>query len=149
MPRKAIQVPRDKLWMFDIPSKSNPGQGWTYGTVVENPKKILFLAGCVPLNEKGELVGRGDIKAQITQVMRNIETVLKAGGATFRDVVSIRTYVTDLEAYVKVNKWRCKQWPKFWGNKLGDQKAPPNTLVEIKRLGGKEFMIEIEAFAAV
>src|SRR5712692_2099959 len=55
----------------------------------------IYVAGQVAQDEKGQVVGRGDITAQATQVFENLKKALAAGGADFRDVVKINIYLTD------------------------------------------------------
>jgi 2-iminobutanoate/2-iminopropanoate deaminase len=63
------------------------------------PGKLVFVSGILSRNEKGEIVGRGDMAAQIRQVFENIKTALAAAGATMADVVKRQTFTTDIDAY--------------------------------------------------
>lgn len=65
---------------------------------------ILFTAGQVAFNEKGEMVGRGDIVTQVRQTLDNIKRILEAGGFTLDDVVKTTVFITDLRHYDKMNE---------------------------------------------
>src|SRR3546814_14764077 len=66
---------------------------------VEDPKAFIFASGQLSRDEKGELVGVGDMAEQTRQAIRNIETVLEAAGATLQDVVQVTVYVTDMRLF--------------------------------------------------
>ena len=66
--------------------------------------ELLFLSGQIPLDPAtGQLVS-GSIEDETRQVMRNLEAVLKAGGATFDHVVRTTIYLTDLGDFAAVNQ---------------------------------------------
>src|SRR5207253_10131266 len=67
-----------------------------YSHVVEvRGGRTLYLAGQLALDQDGNLVGRGDFRAQVKQVFENLKTRLAEGGATFKDVVKLNYYLTD------------------------------------------------------
>ena len=57
--------------------------------------KMLFVAGQVPVDISGNLIGRGDLRLQFKQVLENMKLVLEAGGATLSDVVQTVTFLRD------------------------------------------------------
>lgn len=66
--------------------------------------ELLFLSGQIPLDPAtGQLVS-GTIEEETRQVMRNLEAVLRAGGATFDHVVRTTIYLTDLGDFAAVNQ---------------------------------------------
>src|SRR5690349_25079024 len=65
--------------------------------VVAQPGKVIYVSGQVPLNANGEIVGRGDFRAQVTQVMENLKTALAAAGASMQDVIKANYYVVNLK----------------------------------------------------
>jgi enamine deaminase RidA (YjgF/YER057c/UK114 family) len=70
-----------------------------YSHVVTVDKgKLIYLAGEMPLDEKGQLVGKGDFKAQVVRTWDNILLALKAEGLDMSDVIKINSYVVDLPA---------------------------------------------------
>jgi 2-iminobutanoate/2-iminopropanoate deaminase len=76
----------------------------------------------------------------IQQVGENIKMCLEAAGATLADIVKTNTYVTDYEEFAKHPDMRMR----YFG-----PGTPTSTTVEVRRLAGPDFMIEIEAIAFV
>jgi len=57
---------------------------------------MVFTAGQLALNEKGELVGKGDVRGQTRQVLENVRVCLEEAGAKMEDVVMANVYITDM-----------------------------------------------------
>ena len=112
---------------------------YSHGVMVSG-NILIFLAGQTSVNAKGEIVGKGDMRAQLRQVHENVKAVLEAAGATFDNVVKTITFVTDVEEYRKHADIR-REYLKDY--------LPPSTLVGITRLARPEFMVEIEATAVL
>ena len=108
--------------------------------VVTDRPKLVFIPGQLSKDEHGNVVGKGDIRAQIRQVGRNLKLALDAVGATLEDVVKSNTYVTDYELYVKNSDLR---------DQILGVTLPTSTTVEVRRLSHPDFMIEIEVVAAL
>lgn len=101
----------------------------------------VYISGQVSANEKGEVVGKGDLRAQVSKVYENLATCLKAAGVTFDDVVKMNTYVVnfktdDLAVIRDVRK-----------NYLSADHPPASTLVGVQALASPDWMVEIEAIA--
>ena len=110
---------------------------------VEGPMKLLFIAGQTPSDENYKCVAPGDLRAQYLKVMENLDLQLKAAGADWDDVVYRRTFVLDVDEYLKISgdpKTR-----KFWN----PDKLPGSTLIGVTRLSDPEFLIEIDLLAIV
>ncbi len=101
---------------------------------------LLFIAGQVALDAKGQLVGKGDLRAQAVQVLENIRAILRAAGADMQDVLKLTVYVTEIRAYEDLADIRLRYFPK---------NGPASAIVEVSRLALPDLMIEIEAVAAV
>ena len=110
---------------------------------VKGPMKMIFIAGQTPSDENYRCVAPGDLKAQYIQVMENLQAQLETAGATWDDVVYRRTFVLDVDEYLKVT--REPGMPKF-GNA---DKLPPSTMIGVTRLSNAEFLIEIDLTAIV
>ena len=95
------------------------------------------------MNEKAEVVGRGDFRAQVEHTFENLKTALAAAGATFGDVVKITYFVVGLkpEHVTHVRAVRNKY--------LSPDKPPASTLVGVAALVVPEWLIEIELIAVV
>jgi len=100
--------------------------------------KLLFIAGQVALDAEGNVIGDGDMKAQVRQVLENLKTILASEGADFSNIVKINTFTTDIEAFFETGDIR----REYFGSH-----APASTLVQIKRLARPVFLVEIEAIA--
>jgi reactive intermediate/imine deaminase len=112
-----------------------------YSHVVEvSSRKLLFIAGQVAVDEQGHLVGKGDFKAQTDRVFRNLQLILSSFGASFSNVVKLTTFVTDIGNRPVLSDVRSRY--------IKDE-FPASTLVEVAALAQPEYMIEIEAVAAV
>jgi len=105
--------------------------------------KLIHISGQVPIDERGRLVGGTDLKAQIEQVYRNLGLALKGAGATFQDVVKITTYIVDYKPEYRsvVNEVRSRHFSK--------DTPPASTLIGVQSLALADFLVEIEAVAAI
>lgn len=99
---------------------------------------LLFIAGQVSLDADGEIVGRGDMVAQVTQVLKNMQTILASQGGDFSNIVKINIFTTNVEAFRMSGDVRSE----FFGGH-----PPASTLVQIVRLARPAFLVEIEAIA--
>ncbi len=102
--------------------------------------RTIYISGQVAFDAKGQLVGKGDLAAQTRQVFANLDTALKAAGATFNDVVKTNYYMLDASQVQVVREIRSKYF---------SQDLPASTLVEVRRLADADFLIEIEVIAVV
>jgi enamine deaminase RidA (YjgF/YER057c/UK114 family) len=121
------------------PSALSTPHGYTHVVTVDGGRTV-YIAGQVPLDQRGQLVGAGDFAAQVRQTFENLKTALAAGGASFSDVVQMTTYVTDMS---QIDTYR----------KIRDQymsgPMPTAALVEVKGLFRKDVMLEVSAVAVV
>lgn len=100
----------------------------------------VYVAGQLPREPNGEIVGKGDMRAQIRKVCENIGKGLAHAGATFDDVVRGTTYVTDIEEYYRCSDVRFEYFKNS---------RPASVLIQISRLGHKDAMVEIEVEAII
>tara|TARA_B100000315_G_scaffold253434_1_gene292221 strand:+ start:213 stop:563 length:351 start_codon:yes stop_codon:yes gene_type:complete len=106
---------------------------------------LLLVAGQVPVDTAGELVGRGDAAAQTRQVFQNLGQVLKGAGASFSDVVEFTTYLVGRESVQAFIRARTEIFPQIFPN----ADYPANTLLVVDGLVREEFLVEIKALAAL
>ena len=121
------------------PTLSTP-TGYTHIVEVTGPAKTVYISGQIALDKDGKLVGPGDMKAQAEQVFRNLQAALTAAGATFKDVVKMHTYITDMDKAPAVREVRAKYFADT---------TPASTLVQVVHLARPELMLEIEVIAVV
>jgi 2-iminobutanoate/2-iminopropanoate deaminase len=101
---------------------------------------LLWISGLLGVDRDGTIVDAGDVVAQTEQVIRNFDLVLRAGGATFADVVKITVYLRRIDDREAVDTVR-RRW-------FGDAR-PASTLVEISSLALRDALVEIDAVADV
>jgi reactive intermediate/imine deaminase len=101
---------------------------------------LLFVSGQLPLDAQGRLVGEGDMARQTEQVFENLRAILEANGATFRDVVKIGSYLTDLSQLAAMREVRARYLAV---------EPPASTLVGVAGLVLPEALLEVEVVAAV
>ncbi|GAC1502831.1 MAG: RidA family protein [Bradyrhizobium sp.] len=115
-----------------------------YSQVVEvNARRIIFIAGQTAVDSDGNVVGKNDFAAQAAQVFRNLGFALQAGGCTAANLVKLTVFLTDMDHLAAYRAAR----NRFFAS-VSPPAAPAVTLVEVSRLYGPDFMIEIEAIAA-
>jgi enamine deaminase RidA (YjgF/YER057c/UK114 family) len=123
------------------PTLSTP-RGYTH-VVTATGGKMVFIAGQVAWDAKGEIVGKGDLRAQATQVYENLKAALAAAGATFTDVVKMNTYIVNFKAadLPIIREVRAKYFLQ--------ENLPASTLVGVQALAVDGLLIEIEVIAMV
>lgn len=127
---------------FINPSDLCPTFGWTHVAAVTGGKTI-YISGQVSVDEKGQVVGRGDLRAQTRQAFENVRRALAAAGASYQDVVKTNLYVVGLKPeHVPIIREIRAQFVR-------SDHPPVSTLVGISALVGPDWLIEIEAVAVV
>src|SRR5437762_13671280 len=113
---------------------------YSHVVTVTGPGKTIYVAGQLARDAEGNIVGPGDMRAQMEQTFKNLEACLKTAGASWSDVVKTNTFVTDYEAFSKHSDVRMRY--------IG-LASPTSTTVQISRLAQPEAMVEIELIAVV
>jgi enamine deaminase RidA (YjgF/YER057c/UK114 family) len=114
-----------------------------YSQIVEvTAGRIIFIAGQTALDRDGNVVGRNDFAAQAEQVFRNLTVALKAS-STPANLVKLTVFLTDMDNLGPYREAR----NRFFAS-VTPPAAPAVTLVEVSKLYGPDFLIEIEAIAA-
>jgi enamine deaminase RidA (YjgF/YER057c/UK114 family) len=119
-----------------------PNPGFSQ-VVVATGKRTVYTAGQVSIDERGELVGGCDLAAQTAQAMRNVGLALAAAGAGYDDIVKITTYVVNYRPEQRTVIGRARA-PFFTAGE-----PPASTLVGVTALALPDWLVEIEAVAAV
>ena len=115
-----------------------------YSQIVEvSAGRIIFIAGQTALDRDGNVVGKSDFAAQAEQAFRNLAIALQASGCTATNLVKLTVFLTDMDNLARYREAR----NRFFAS-VTPTAAPAVTLVEVSKLYGADFMIEIEAIAA-
>ena len=102
--------------------------------------QLVFLKGQVALDRNGALVGEGDMRAQLRQVLENIGAVLASLGGEMIDVISLTQHTTDIEAFMACGDIR---------QAFFTEPYPVTTTIEVSRLYRPDVLIEITAIAEI
>jgi enamine deaminase RidA (YjgF/YER057c/UK114 family) len=127
---------------FLNPPTLGPTFGWSQ-VVAATGGKTVYVSGQVSVNERGEVVGKGDLRAQTEQVFRNLQHALTAVGARFQDVVKMNLYVVGLkpEQVPIVREVRSRY--------VHPEKPPASTLVGVPALVNADWLIESDVIAVI
>lgn len=98
------------------------------------------VTGTVAQGDDGKVVGKDDAYAQTKYIYQRIEAVLKRAGATMKDVVRVRMFVTDIARWQEYGKAHSEFFKDI---------RPCNTMVEVRALIEPDYLIEIEATAVI
>jgi enamine deaminase RidA (YjgF/YER057c/UK114 family) len=115
--------------------------GFVQGVEISGAQRVLYCAGQTSLDSEGGVVHAGDMRAQITQALDNLEIVLNQAGYSFADVVRLNYYTTDVDKFLA----------DFDAVKSRLAEAgcrPSSTLLGVTRLAYPDLLVEIEATAA-
>jgi enamine deaminase RidA (YjgF/YER057c/UK114 family) len=135
MPNRAVRL--------SIPASLPKPMGYSHIAEVTSGK-LVYIAGQVPMDANGNVIGENDFRAQLVQVFTNLKIAVEAAGGTCADLI-------------KLNYYCCERVPpseQHWVREVRDQfvnvAAPPvSTFIFVSRLVRPQWLIEIDAVAVL
>lgn len=127
---------------FKNPPELSKPNGYSH-VVIVNQGKLVFVAGQVGINEKGEIVSKDDFPAQAKQAFANLKVALAAAGATPKNLVKLNYYVVGL------NRDKLMALRAVRDSFVDLSHPPASTLAGVQALFRDEALIEIEAEAVI
>jgi len=118
---------------------SKPTGHWTTVTTAR-PGKLVFVSGLTAKNERGELVGVGDIRAQTRQVCENLKLAMQAAGGTLADIVRVDVYIREMTGFKDIHEIR----REYFG-----PNPPASTMVAVSAFTHPDMLIEINAIGVL
>jgi enamine deaminase RidA (YjgF/YER057c/UK114 family) len=114
--------------------------GYVQANEITGARRVLVCAGQLATDADGHLLHDGDMRGQIGQTLDNLETVLKAAGFGFGDLVRLNYYTTDVDAFMEA-------MAEFGGRLAAANCRPASTLLGVSRLVFPGQLVEMEATA--
>jgi enamine deaminase RidA (YjgF/YER057c/UK114 family) len=114
--------------------------GFVQANAVTGAERTVYCSGQTSMDRDGRPLHEGDMRAQVTQALDNLEAVLRESGCDLSDVVRLNYYTTDVAAFyetmdavvARLNKAGCR---------------PVSTLLEVSGLALPPLLVELEATA--
>lgn len=106
--------------------------------------KHVFVAGTVAYDKDRNIVGAGDVGAQLDQVFKNLKLSLAAAGATPDDVVRMRIFIVDYNASYRPALGKAME--EFYSD---NRQRATSTLIGVQALATEDFLVEVDVTAVI
>ena len=116
---------------------------YTHAVIAEGAGKLVYVSGQVSWDARGNVVGKGDMRAQSEQVFGNVTAALKAAGAGWDDVIKMNGYM------VGMNAERVGAYREVRSRFLKEGALPASTLVGVEALVHPDLLLEVEVVAVI
>lgn len=130
----------DKTYINPPGALNSLPRGYSHAIKVRNPGSLIFIAGQGAIDANLKLIGGNDIEAQTRATFQNIKEKLTLAGASFKDVVKMVVYCSDIEK---------QQWPirNVRAEFIDVDHPPVSTMIEVSKFAVAGMMIEIDVIA--
>jgi len=116
--------------------------GFSQAIKVQSAGTLIFVAGQGPLDDRSRLVGAGDIEVQARAAFANVAKILEAAGASFKDVVKMTIYCSDIDQQRAAIR-------KVRGDHVDRDHPPASTMIEVAKFAEPGMLIEIDVTAVL
>src|SRR5690242_15755067 len=124
------------------PEGLSKNPAFTQVVTVTGPAKTIYIGGQDAVDASGAIVGKGDIKAQVEQVFKNLQTALKASGAELEHIIKWNIYIVQGQPLLPA--FEVSQ--RIWGTRPN---PPAITVMFVAGLAHPDFLVEMDAIAVV
>src|SRR5262244_215933 len=122
------------------PKLRQPSGHFSQATMIEARGRLVFISGMTSRRPDGTISGIGDIEAQTRQVCENLKAAVEAAGGTMDDICRVDVYVRNMEHFDQIHRVRREYFKA---------PAPASTMVEVCKMTSPDYLIEINAIAAI
>jgi enamine deaminase RidA (YjgF/YER057c/UK114 family) len=124
------------------PDALNKNPAFTNVIVVTGSVKTVYVGGQDAVDASGTIIGKGDLKAQTEQVLKNVQVALAAGGAQLEHIIKWNLYVVQGQPL----RAGFEGFQHVWGNRPN---PPAISVLFVSGLAHPDFLVEMEAIAVV
>ena len=147
----SLNVKPEQMRFLQAPEFLNPtyeyGVAFERGTAVDfGDRRHVYISGTASINNKGQVVHEGDVKAQTERMVRNVEELLKEAECDFSHVGYILVYLRDISDFAVVEEIFKERFPKIPHIILHAPVCRPKWLIEMECMAMKPVEAPYEAF---
>ena len=126
-----------------VPDGLVKSPAFSHVAVVSGPVRTIYIGGQDAVGADGQVVGKGDLGAQTTKILENVQTALAAAGAGLEHVIKWNIFLVEGQSIQD----GFAAFQRFWGNR--STPPPLITAAFVKALGHPDWLVEIDAIAVV